>query len=138
LLSAIYVILSIIDFAMGFRENLKAELAYKDMLVKELATLSGIKKRTIDNYLCEDSSMPPVDTAVRIAGALGISVENLLTGRDSGHKNIFTALAPDLRLILKVLEELNERDRKTVFNLAKSLKEMEITEKTKRPTTPAH
>jgi hypothetical protein len=33
---------------MGFRENLKAELACKDMLVMELSALSGVNKRTID------------------------------------------------------------------------------------------
>jgi hypothetical protein len=30
---------------MGFRENLKSELAYQDMLVKELADLTGISRR---------------------------------------------------------------------------------------------
>jgi transcriptional regulator with XRE-family HTH domain len=113
---------------MGFKENLKAELAYKDMLVKELAALSGIKKRTLDNYLREDSSMPPADAAVRIAGVLGISVETLITGIDK-HREKNSAPVPDLNLILKVLEELNERDRKTVFSLAKSLQEMEAGER---------
>jgi lambda repressor-like predicted transcriptional regulator len=36
---------------MGFRENLKAELTYSGILVKELAAEAGIKKHTIDNYL---------------------------------------------------------------------------------------
>jgi hypothetical protein len=36
---------------MGFRENLKTELEYNDMAVKELAALSGVPKRAIDNYL---------------------------------------------------------------------------------------
>jgi hypothetical protein len=35
---------------MGFRENLKTELAYADMPVRELAALSGVKKQTIDSY----------------------------------------------------------------------------------------
>ncbi len=68
---------------MGFRENLKAELAYQDILVKELAELSGVNKRTLDNYLREKSNTPPADVAVKIAHALKVSVEYLVTGVDS-------------------------------------------------------
>ena len=108
---------------MGFKENLKAELAYKDMLIKELAVLSGVNRRTIDNYLRENGSVPSADAAVRIAGALGVTVEYLITGQEQHeHKN---PLSPDPRVILKSLEALNKRDRKVVLNLIKSLKEME-------------
>ena len=36
---------------MGFKENLKAELSYSGMLVKELADQAGVKKHTIDNIV---------------------------------------------------------------------------------------
>lgn len=68
---------------MSFRENLKAELAYQDILVKELAELSGVNKRTLDNYLREKSNTPPADVAVKIAQALNVSVEYLVTGVES-------------------------------------------------------
>jgi len=113
---------------MGFKENLKAELAYKDILVKELAALSGINRRTIDNYLREDSSQPSADAAVRIAKALGVTVEYLINGRESQEQNS-SPLLPDSRVILKSLESLNKRDRKIVFKLINSLKEMEESEK---------
>ena len=113
---------------MGFKENLKAELAYKDILVKELATLSGINRRTIDNYLRVDGSMPSADAAVRIAKALGVTVEYLITGNElQGQKT--SPLLPDPRVILKSLESLNKRDRKIVYNLINSLKEIEESEK---------
>ena len=113
---------------MGFKENLKAELAYKDILVKELAVLSGVNRRTIDNYLRENGSVPSADAAVRIAGALGVTVEYLVTGQErQGRKN--PPLAPDPRIILKDLETLNRRDRKIVLKLIKSLKELEEPEK---------
>ena len=115
---------------MGFRENLKAELAYKDILVKELAVLSGINRRTIDNYLREDGSIPSADVAVRIAGALGVTVEYLITGLEREGLNN-PPLVPDSRVIVKNLESLNKRDRKIVINLIKSLKEMEESEKNK-------
>ena len=49
---------------MSFRENLKAELAYQDVLVKELAALAGINKRTLDNYLREKANTPPADVKI--------------------------------------------------------------------------
>jgi transcriptional regulator with XRE-family HTH domain len=109
---------------MGFKENLKAELAYKDILVKELAILSGVNRRTIDNYLRENGSVPSADAAVRIAAALGVTVEYLITGEEE-QKQSKSPLSPDPRVILKNLEELNKRDRKIILNLIKTLKELE-------------
>jgi transcriptional regulator with XRE-family HTH domain len=112
---------------MGFKENLKAELAYKDILIKELASISGVNRRTIDNYLREDGSMPSADAVVRIAGALGVTVEYLITGDEKRERK--PPPLPDSRAVLKNLEALNKRDRKIVFNLIKSLKELEDSEK---------
>ena len=115
---------------MGFKENLKAELAYKDILVKELAVLSGVNRRTIDNYLRVDGSMPSADAAVHIARALGVTVEYLFTGSELQEQNT-SPLLPDPRVILKSLESLNKRDRKIVQTIIKSLKEIEDSEKTR-------
>ena len=112
---------------MGFRENLKAELAYKDILVKELAALSGISRRTIDNYLREDNSIPSVDAALRIAEALGVTVEYLFTGREQQERR--NPPLPDPRVILKNLESLNMRDRKIVLAVINTLKEVKDTER---------
>jgi len=113
---------------MGFKENLKSELAYSGMLVKELAVLSGVNKRTIDNYLNTHNSIPSADAAVRIASALGVTVEYLITGNER-QKRSHSQSVPDSRAILKNLEALDKRDRKIVLNLIKSLKEMEDSEK---------
>jgi len=113
---------------MGFKENLKAELAYKNILVKELASISGVNRRTIDNYLREDGSIPSADAAVRIAAALGVTVEYLITGNEQQARKSAQPV-PDSRVILKNLEALNRRDRKIVLNLIKSLKEIEESEK---------
>ena len=112
---------------MGFKENLKAELAYKDILVKELAELSGVSRRTLDNYLRENGSIPSADAAVRIARALGVTVEYLITGREQQERNT-PPLSPDPRVILKSLESLNRRDRNIVLTLIKSFKEMRESE----------
>ncbi|MDR1868565.1 MAG: helix-turn-helix domain-containing protein [Treponema sp.] len=116
---------------MGFKENLKSELAYSGMLVKELASLSGINKRTIDNYLNTHNCIPSADAAVRIAAALGVTVEYLITGNVQQERGASQPV-PDSRVILKNLEALNKRDRKIVVNLIKSLKDLENTEKKAR------
>ena len=113
---------------MGFKENLKAELAYKNILVKELASISGVNRRTIDNYLREDGSIPSAEAAVCIAAALGVTVEYLITGNEQQERKAAQPV-PDSRVLLKSLEALNRRDRKIVLNLIKSLKEIEESER---------
>lgn len=66
---------------MSFKDNLKNELTYQGILVKELSLKTGINKRTLDNYLREKGSMPPADYAVKIAKALNTTVEYLVTGK---------------------------------------------------------
>jgi hypothetical protein len=56
---------------MGFKENLKEQLSFSGMYVKELAALSGIKKQTIDSYLNINSCMPSADAAVQLRKCLG-------------------------------------------------------------------
>ena len=68
---------------MGFKENLKDELRFQDVTVKELAYKTEINKRTIDNYLRENESQPTVENAVKIAQALGVTVEYLVNGQNS-------------------------------------------------------
>jgi transcriptional regulator with XRE-family HTH domain len=125
-----YYYLSIME-NMGFKENLKSELIYKDMLVKELAARSNINKRTIDNYLRENASIPSADVAVAIAQALGVTVEYLVTGEERD-KQDSPSLSSEPKLMFRILETLNKRDRKTVFSLIKVLREQEDSEKTAR------
>lgn len=119
----------IIIIAMGFRENLKAELSYADMRVKELAALSGVKKQTIDGYLRVNGYTPSVDAAVRIARVLGVSVEYLVTGREAPRKNALAFLSPEVRGLVQTMTALTDSDRKLVAknaaSLAEALKERE-------------
>ena len=79
---------------MSFKENVKYELGCRDMMIKELAVLSGISRRTLDNYLRENESQPTVENAVKIAKALGVTTEYLVTGNESD-KNV-KRTAPEL------------------------------------------
>ena len=66
----------------SFRENLRDELDFQGLTVKELAARTGIIKGSLDNYLGARASIPPADVAVRIAQALNVSVEYLVTGQE--------------------------------------------------------
>jgi transcriptional regulator with XRE-family HTH domain len=65
------------DF-MGFKQNLRKELDYKDIKVKKLSDKAGVKKGALEMYLGVRESMPPADVAVRIVKALGVTVEYLV------------------------------------------------------------
>ena len=103
----------------NFKKNLRAELNYRGITVKELSVKTNIPKGTLDCYLGVRASMPPADLAVRIANALEVTVEYLVTGQDKRQEKI---LDINIRSIIQILPELNERDIKTIHGLAKILK----------------
>jgi transcriptional regulator with XRE-family HTH domain len=108
---------------MGFRENLREILEQLDIQQKELAAQVGISLRNLENYLGKDSSMPSADKAVRIAQALGVSVEYLVTGSESQTKNPLASLRPDFRSLSQLTDQLPKKDRLFVLETAKHLAE---------------
>jgi len=102
---------------MSFNENLKGELEYKGLLVKELAHATGIPKQTIDKYLLTGGTMPPADKAVAIAKALGVTVEYLITGSKIPIQKMPSHhLSPEMRSIVNNVEPLSREKRKIVKN----------------------
>ena len=71
-----------------FKENLRDELNFQGMTVKELAAKTGLVKGSLDNYLGVRASIPPADVAVKIAKALNVSVEYLVTGKGIEEKEL--------------------------------------------------
>ena len=68
-----------------FSHRLRSEIDYIGLNQKEFAAKVGIKKRALDAYLGAQQSMPPADIAVKIASALGLSVEYMVTGKAYQH-----------------------------------------------------
>lgn len=100
---------------MGFNENLKGELEYRGMPVKELAHRTGIPKQTIDKYLLSNGSMPPADKAAAIAKVLEVTVEYLVSGnKKSDNKTANNLLSPEMRSIKDCVEPLSRDKRKIV------------------------
>lgn len=106
---------------MGFKENLKSELEYQGMLIKELAAKCGISRNTVNNYLTGHNSLPTADTAVKIAEALGVSVEYLVNGSESV-KSSSIPVSPKYRKIIDDLSSLDDLDLEAVENLVFTLK----------------
>jgi len=109
---------------MGFRENLKSQLEYSGMLVKELAARSGVKKKTIDSYLGAPACKPSVETAVSLAKTLGVTVEYLVTGDENPQEDRpASSVQSDVKKLMLVAERLSSKDRQILLSLAQLLKD---------------
>lgn len=108
-----------------FRENLRDELDFQDMKVKELSVATGIPKPTLDCYLSARQVIPPADIAVKIANVLNVSVEYLVNGNDS------KIVPPDyekfkpFRLLLEDLSKLSENSIKNLQIMIHALAQSE-------------
>lgn len=102
---------------MGFRENLKDELTYQDITVKELSQRTGISKHTIDHYLTKNGSQPQAELAVKIAQALNVSVESLVLGNENT-----TSKSPrNIQELTEKLSTLSDKDYDFVKRLVNLL-----------------
>jgi hypothetical protein len=66
--------------------------------------------------------MPPADIAVKIANALGVSVEYLVTGKEVKTEPSLQSLNHNIRSIIQTILELNEKDVEIMLGLASILK----------------
>lgn len=104
---------------MDFSDGVKEELNYQGMQVKQLAAKTGISKNTLDKYLSGQKVQPGVENAVKIAKALGVSVEALLEDNTNVSKYQF----PEYKTIIDQYNSLNDFNKRTVRDLLKSLTE---------------
>jgi len=104
----------------NFRKNLRTELDYLGLTVKELSAKTGIPQGTLNCYLGVRASIPPADISVKIANALGTTVEYLVTGHENKKQD--KLLDHNVRSIIQILTELNGKDIETILGLSKVLK----------------
>ena len=122
--------ISLILVPVGFRENLKSELLYQDMLVKELAVKTGISRHTLDNYLNVRKNMPTADVAVKIAQALGVTVEYLVTGEENQTER--SMFGTETRALIQNFKLLSEDDRKMIIAIIQLFKNHKRTSRSTR------
>jgi transcriptional regulator with XRE-family HTH domain len=106
----------------SFRQNLRDELAYQDLTVKELATRSGVATAAIDCYVGKQASVPPATTAVKIARALGVSVEYLVSGQKPRYEEAISSSGPRVRTILQIFNALDKENQTIMVEIAQLLK----------------
>jgi transcriptional regulator with XRE-family HTH domain len=106
----------------NFRKNLRDELVYQNLTVKELAAKSGVAKGALDCYVGKQASVPPATTAVKIARALGVSVEYLVSGQKHRHEELVVPSSPRVRAILKLFEDLDGEGQDIMVEIAQVLR----------------
>ena len=104
---------------MGFKEILKDELNYKDIQSKELAARTGISLNTLNHYLASNGNAPSAENALKIAQALGVSVEYLMTGKNA---SISDDIKPKVKKMIGELNYLSDEDLDLLGEIAKRLK----------------
>ncbi|WP_303919204.1 helix-turn-helix domain-containing protein [Treponema berlinense] len=114
---------------MSFRENLRDELNYKDVRIKELSEKTKISIGTLNHYLAEKSTDPTAENAVKIARALGVTVEYLVTGKNPSTQNSKPQLTDEeIRIykqnasLIKKLAQLSPASKKAIENLIEQMK----------------
>ncbi len=105
---------------MSFKDNLRAELEYQGIQLKELSAKCGISKNTLGNYLTGHNSSPSIENGVKIANALGVSAEYLVTGTISDKTSV-SSLPAKYRSIIETLYNLDDNDLDAVKALVISL-----------------
>lgn len=111
---------------MGFWDNVLIELDYLGMTNKSLAEKCGFDASNIGRGI-KLGSAPSVETAVKIAKELNVSVEYLVTGSDSkletkqSHNDM--QLLHKYSTTLKDLDSLPEQAKKPVIALIENLKD---------------
>lgn len=100
-----------------FRENLRDELDFQDIKVKELSEKSGIPKATLECYLRTQSVEPSAENAVKIAKALHVSVEHLVSGEKTSRAKQHMYLCQEARKLIRLIESLNTDQCKAVLRL---------------------
>jgi transcriptional regulator with XRE-family HTH domain len=105
----------------SFRENLRAELDYQDMSVKELCAKTGIPKATVECYLGARANMPSADAACKIAGALGVTVESLVTGSSAAATD---ARDIKIRELIRLVREFDREEYQAILSFAKTIKKL--------------
>jgi transcriptional regulator with XRE-family HTH domain len=82
-----------------------------------------VKKKTLDSYLSSRAYVPSVETAVRIARALNVTADYLVTGNEPDKNRLVSSLPDDIQELICIIEQLSKRDRKVITALAQTLRD---------------
>lgn len=102
---------------MSFKNRLREEIDCQGLLVKELAQKIGISNSTLLSYIDAREVLPNIETGVKIAQALGVSAEYLVSGEDvRDEKKHF-----QIKRIVRDLKKLDEAELEIVGKMIHAL-----------------
>lgn len=107
-------------FRMSFAENLRDELEYQGMQVKELAEKTGLSINTLNKYRPGSTVVPTIDNALKIARALHVSLDYLATGTFAVERN---GIRNEILQISKRMRNFSNADIRTIKSVVDSLGE---------------
>ena len=106
---------------MGFKERLRDEIEYRGLLIKEVSSALGISNSTFLSYIDARGVLPNVETAVKIAKYLGVSVEYLVDSDNKIPENNseeFNSLKMQLN---KSYDKLSSHDKTILVKIADAM-----------------
>ena len=106
---------------MGFKERLRDEIEYRGLLVKEVSAAVGISNSTFLSYIDARGVLPNVETAVKIARYLGVSVEYLVDGDVKISENSKTSVNPAKKKLSESYDKLSAHDKKVLLKIADAM-----------------
>lgn len=104
---------------MNFRERLREEIEYRGLLIKEISSQVGISNSTFLSYIDARGVLPNVETGVKIAKALGVSVEYLVTGEDAVQNLRYTNIKDIIRDLMRISPSQLETVKRMIHGLVK-------------------
>ena len=105
-----------------FRENLRSELDFQGITVKELSARTGIPIASLDCYLGARATVPSVDAAFKIAQALQVSVEYLVVGEKATKEGPLKTPRKEARDIILWIESLSSEQCRAINKLIAAFK----------------
>lgn len=106
---------------MGFKERLRDEIEYRGLLVKEVSAAIGISNSTFLSYIDARSVLPNVETAVKIAKYLGVSVEYLVDGDTEVQNNNTESFHSAKIQLNKSYDKLSSHDKTILIKIADAM-----------------
>ena len=106
---------------MGFKERLRDEIEYRGLLIKEVSAALGISNSTFLSYVDARGVLPNVETAVKIAKYLGVSVEYLVEGEKKKKKNTNNSFQSEKMHLNEIYDNLSTHDKETLVKIAEAL-----------------
>lgn len=105
----------------NFSKHLKNELKYQGILVKELSARTGISLATLECYLGNRRTIPSAEKALKIARALNVSIEYLITGEETNKQKILFKHCKEAKELINLIFKLSPEQCKAITNMIKSV-----------------